>query len=163
MAQIQQNIKKRRNLEQVLYTVRPKQARIIIPGALFVLILLAVFYYLFQLVFDLLKLAPQASVNMLLIAVLIALFLAQLLLSIFNAKKTSYNFFSTGVSKIGPRQWQLSFYEVTNAELKRGFFDRIFKTGTIKLGHFELKGMENYEQLYSYTQNLILRAKSAYQ
>ena len=142
------------------YELKQNVKRIIVPQFLKTLVLLAVLYFAVRLNLHLMELEMPASINFLVIIILILLLVLQLFFTFRKTSKASYKFYPDRIEFPGKKPLTVFLINITNVTLKKDVFDKMFNTGTIVLEPgMKIKGVGNFDQVYTYVQKLVESAK----
>ena len=143
-------------MELPQYSVKPKKARAIVPELLKLLLLSSIFYVGIFLNLSLLEVSLSLSLNLLIILAVVVMIALQSLLSYVSLSKTSYDFYLDRLEITGKRPRTVHYYDVQQPSIKKGFFDRTYKTGTVVIGpKLKLSNVEKPEEVLNYLQDMM--------
>lgn len=150
-------------MEQPQYVLQPKSNRELIPQ-IFLMIFLGLLLFLgFIFNVKLLSLGLPSYFIYLVAGLITGVILINLMLIYKNILKKSYLFYPDRIEYVGKKPKRISFSQIIGISFKKNSMDRIFNTATIVLEpDFEIKDIENSEQVYFYIQRLVQYYKANY-
>lgn len=144
------------DMELPQYTARPKKARALLPEALKLLALGAVFYVGILLNMNLLEISFSANLNIIIMSAIAVLVALQLLLSYLSLSRTSYDFYLDRIEISGKRPRSAHYYDISAPKIMKGTFDRIFGTGSIILApKMRLDHIDKPDAVLNYLQGMM--------
>ena len=147
------------NGEQPQYALSQDLKRVLIPKILQLIGLGAVFYFAIWLNLVLLDVEDNIKLYVTIGAVIV-LIIAVILESILLVQKVNKNKYLFYSARVGYKEREMSYVNVTNVSFRQNFLDKIFHTGTIVLNPgFLIEKVPNLNEVYFYIQKLIQSAQ----
>ena len=146
------------------YVIRPHVIRSVVPQIIFTIVLATVFYVGIALNVYLLNISIPTSINILIIIVLVLLIIIQVLLTYLQTSKTRYSIYKNRIQIEGVKQEYVMFNSIQEIKMKRGFFDRMFNTGTIIIEPSKLKitSIPDFNQTMAYLNQMVQYSRMQY-
>ena len=144
-------------MELPQYTLKPSINRMVVPWIFKLLGLSALFYagIYFNVKYAFGAEIP-AYINLLIFVFLIVLIVAQAFIYHVKFGKYKYLFFTNRIEYQAKKPKTFLFSDFTAAELKRGIFDKMFNTGSLKLSKdFIIGPVSNAAQIKNYLEQLV--------
>ncbi|MBW2966965.1 hypothetical protein KY362_00615 [Candidatus Woesearchaeota archaeon] len=143
-------------MELPQYMLKPNINRMVVPSAFQLFGLALLFYAGVYFLTMSMGLNVPGYINLFIIAFLVVLIVAQLFLYHMKFGKYKYEFYTNRIEFSGKKPATFMFTDFQQAELKQNLFDKMFNTGSIKLGKdFKIGPITNPERVKSYTEKLV--------
>jgi len=143
-------------MELPQYSAKPSVSRILFPQFFKLAALCLLFYFGVWVNFFLIGADFPFWITVLLAAVLVVLFFAQLAITKSRANRYHYDFFSNRIEFYGDRLKSIMFSDIEEIKLSRNVFDSISGTGTVIIAKsFKISDVSNYLEIQNYLNQLI--------
>ncbi|MBW2992722.1 hypothetical protein KY345_05900 [Candidatus Woesearchaeota archaeon] len=146
-------------METPNYSTKPNITRVLVPRIIILLVLSALLYVGIRINFAVFNMEFPGMINILVIIFIIILAAADIFLTNMKNKENKIYFFNDRIEIKGKEDITVALGPITDAEVKKDFFDKILKTGSIVLSNGQIIKNLNYpDRIREYIMQLLRRA-----